>query len=58
MNKKFYINSDKSLSKLLSDKDVCDDFGELPSVTLEEGDDDGDIDMRCTDYGEAMDFFN
>lgn len=34
MNEKFYISSDKSLSKLLSDKDVCDDFGELPSVTF------------------------
>lgn len=57
MSKKFYRGSTKTLGEILSDKDVCDDFGELPSVTLEE-DDDGDIDMRCTDYGEAMDFFN
>lgn len=34
------------------------DFEEIPKVTIEDEDDEVyDLDMRCTDWGEAMNFF-
>lgn len=34
------------------------DFEEIPKVTIEDEDDEVyDLDMRCTDWGEAMEFF-
>ena len=50
-------------SKLLEAKDnKFGDFDEIPKVTLSEecseSEEVFDLDYRCTDYGEAMDFFS
>ncbi len=47
------------LTRLLEKKDsMANDFGELPKVTVEDEDDEVfDLDYRCSDYGEAMNFF-
>ena len=53
--------SKNNLTKLLASKDnLVGDFDEIKKVTLcEECNEElFDIDCRCTDYGESMDFFN
>jgi len=54
---------DKALTRKLKMIDnKVDDFEDnaIPKVTLTDdcNDEVFDLDMRCTDYGEAMDFFN
>lgn len=48
------------LARLLEKKDsIINDFEEISKVTVEDEDDEVfDLDYRCTDYGEAMNFFD
>lgn len=48
------------LARLLKKKEnIINDFGEIPRVIVEDEDDEVfDLDYRCTDYGEAMNFFD
>lgn len=49
-----------NFGKYLEQKDnKVGDFDEIPKVTLTKDceEDDYELDMRCTDYGDAMDFF-
>ena len=59
MDDKKKRNANKFANRLRIIDDKLGDFEEIPKVTIEDEDDEVyDLDMRCTDYGEAMDFFN
>ncbi len=59
MDDKKKRNANKFANRLRIIDDKLGDFEEIPKVTIEDEDDEVyDLDMRCTDYGEAMVFFN
>ena len=52
-------NKNNTLSRILKKKDnQIGDFDEIPRIMVDEYDDLFDLDMRCTDYGDAIEFFN
>ena len=58
--KKAYDKAFRNRLKMLDEKVGDFENNAIPKVTLTDdcNEEVFDLDMRCTDYGEAMDFFN
>lgn len=52
-------NANKFADRLRIIDEKLGDFEDnaIPKVSIDEYNEDYELDMRCTDYGEAMDFF-
>lgn len=55
---KAYDEAFRNKLKALDEKVGDFEDNAIPKVTLSDDNEVFDLDMRCTDYGEAMEFFN